>query len=94
MNGINTTIQIDRSGRLVLPKALRERFRLECGDRISVEVKGDAIELRPRKQAHSLKRINGVLVFSSESLPADRDFVAEDREDRIQELLRRGGINK
>ena len=94
MNGMNHTIQMDRSGRLVLPKALRERFRLESGDKISVEVKGDTIELRPRKQAHSLKRVNGVLVFSSETFPADRDFVTEDREDRIHELLRRGGINK
>ncbi len=85
------TVQIDRAGRLVLPKRLRERFRLEGGDLLSVEVKGDAIELRPTKAVVRLVTVNGVLVISGgEPLPEGRDFVAESREERIDDLVRAG----
>lgn len=85
-------VQIDQAGRLVLPKKLREQFRLERGDTLSIEVKGDAIELRPTKAPAVLKRVNGVLVVAGAgSIPAGRDLVSEDREDRIQEVIRRGG---
>ncbi len=88
---MNETIQIDQAGRIVLPKRLRERFRLEGGDMLAVEVRGDAIELRPTKAASGLRRVNGVLVVTSGgSLPSGRDFVAEDREARLQDLMRMG----
>jgi AbrB family looped-hinge helix DNA binding protein len=81
------TVQIDQAGRVVLPKQLRDRFRLRGGDTLQVEVKDDAIELRPTQASGELKRVNGVLVFSTgETLPAGRDFVEEAREDRINEL--------
>jgi AbrB family looped-hinge helix DNA binding protein len=86
---MSETIQIDQAGRVVLPKRLRERFRLEGGDTLVVEVKGDAIELRPTKAAATLKRVNGVLVVAGAGgLPAGRDFVAESREERLDELMR------
>ena len=88
---MSDTIQIDHAGRLVLPKRFRERFRLEGGDSLAVQVRGDAIELRPMKAAVRLMRINGVLVISGgEPLPEGRDFVAESREERITELMRAG----
>lgn len=89
---MSETIQIDQAGRLVLPKRLRERFRLEGGDTLSVEVKGDAIELRPTKAPVTLKRVNGVLVLTGAgALPAGRDFVAEARDERLDELTRPSG---
>ena len=83
------TIQIDRAGRVVLPKAVRERFRLRGGDTMAIEVRDDAIELRPTQAAGQLKRVNGVLIFAGTApLESGRDFVAESREQRIQELSR------
>jgi len=83
------TVQIDQAGRVVLPKRLRERFRLRGGDTLAIEVRGDAIELRPTQASGELRRINGVLVFSGPgTLEAGRDLAAESRQERLDELTR------
>jgi AbrB family looped-hinge helix DNA binding protein len=88
-------VPIDRAGRVVLPKSLRDRFKLREGDMLSLEIKGDAIELRPAKTGQ-LVNVNGVLVYSDASakLPANVDYVAEMREARIDELIRRSHSEK
>jgi AbrB family looped-hinge helix DNA binding protein len=84
-----TTIQIDQVGRVVLPKPLRERFHLRGGDTLAVEVKGDAIQLRPTQAIGHLKRVNGVLVFTAPgSLPED-DFAGQSREERMDDVMGR-----
>lgn len=86
---MNATVQMDGAGRVVLPKRLRERFRLQGGDSLTLEVKGDAIELRPTRLRVRLKRVNRVLVLASETpLPEGRDFVAEARDERMDEIAR------
>lgn len=81
-----TTVQIDQAGRVVLPKPLRDRFGLRGGDTLAIEVRGDAIELRPSQAAGELKRVNGVLVFTSPGELASEDFVAQSRNERIDDL--------
>ena len=82
-------VQIDQAGRVVLPKKLRERFRLQGGDTLELEVKGDAIQLRPQKAKFKLERVNGILVLAGEmSLAEGRDIVAELREDRLNEIVK------
>ncbi len=83
-------VQIDQAGRVVLPKKLRDRFRLRGGDSLAVAVRGDAIELRPTQATGRLSRVNGVLVFSASGSPLDSntDLVSESREERIDELSR------
>lgn len=89
MRMMRTTVQIDQAGRLVLPKLLRDRFRLRGGDTLAVEVKGDAIELRPAQTIGELKRINGVLVYTAPGSLANEDFVGQSREERIDYLTGR-----
>jgi len=85
---MSTTVQLDPAGRVVLPKKIRERFRLQGGDILALEVKGDAIELRPQKHTAQLRRVNGVLVLTRDiALPAERNLVAESRDDRIDEII-------
>jgi AbrB family looped-hinge helix DNA binding protein len=85
-------VQIDQAGRVVLPKLLRERFRLRGGDSLAIEVKGDAIELRPTRTIGQLARINGVLVFTGGGmLEAGGDFAGQSREERIEDLIQRSG---
>src|ERR1051325_1250551 len=85
---MKTKVQLDTAGRVVVPKKIRERFRLQGGDTLTLEVKGDAIELRPEKPTAQLRRVNGVLVLVSDmSLPSERDLVAESREERIEETV-------
>ena len=89
LNGMNMKVQIDQVGRVVLPKKLRDRFRLRGGDILFLEVKGDAIQLRPQISKTRLERVNGVLVLATEMpLLEGRDVVSEAREERIDELAR------
>lgn len=82
------TIQIDRAGRVVLPKRFRERFRLREGDTLAIQAKGDAIELRPTKSVTRLVKLNGVLVLTGETAVAEGlDAVAESRQERIEDLM-------
>jgi AbrB family looped-hinge helix DNA binding protein len=85
---MNAKVQLDLAGRVVLPKKIRERFRLRGGDTLTLEVKGDAIELRPQKPTTQLQRLNGVLVLVSDmSLSAERNLAAESRDERIDEIV-------
>jgi AbrB family looped-hinge helix DNA binding protein len=42
-----THLTIDKAGRVVIPKALREELRLEPGDSLEMETSGESITLRP-----------------------------------------------
>lgn len=42
---MTATITIDKAGRVVLPKSIRERLHLREGSRLKVEVLGDRLEL-------------------------------------------------
>jgi AbrB family looped-hinge helix DNA binding protein len=82
------TVQIDAAGRVVIPKALRDHFRLRNGDKLNIEVRGDAIQLRPVQSIGQLKTVNGVLVFTGRGpLKSGQDFVAESRDERIDDLM-------
>jgi AbrB family looped-hinge helix DNA binding protein len=83
---VTESVQIDQSGRLVLPKHFRDRLGIEGGDTLAVSISGNAIELRPVR-GPTLRRVNGVLVFSGGGqMPAGQDFVNEARESRVDEL--------
>jgi AbrB family looped-hinge helix DNA binding protein len=82
-------VQMDQTGRVVLPKRVREQFSLRGGQKLSIQVRGDAIELRPTKEERRLKRVNGVLVFfGGAPLEGGRDYVEEARQERISELVK------
>jgi AbrB family looped-hinge helix DNA binding protein len=82
-----TTVQIDHSGRVVLPKPLRERFRLRGGDTLAIAIKGDAIELRPAPAVGELTRVNGILVYTAPGAIADEDLVAHSRDQRLNDVM-------
>jgi AbrB family looped-hinge helix DNA binding protein len=84
------TIQIGRAGRVTLPKQLRARFRLKRGHSPILEVKGDVIQLLPKKPKVWLEKVSGVLVLASERpLEEGRDLVSGFRDERIDKLARR-----
>jgi AbrB family looped-hinge helix DNA binding protein len=59
-NGMrSTTVTIDKAGRLVLPKALRDRFRLVPGSQLEVEIREDHLELRPLGMGPALVKVDG-----------------------------------
>ena len=84
-------ISLDKAGRVVLPKDLRDKLRLEAGDELLVEETGEQIILRPVRAQPTLKKERGVWVYqgqreaeqSNESLP---DLIDAAREKRLREL--------
>ena len=60
---VETTVTLDKVGRLELPKALREELNLSPGDRLDVTVEGDNLTLRPRRPNPLLRRERGVWVL-------------------------------
>jgi len=56
-------VSLDRAGRIVVPKTVRDRLRLSPGDTFDLVVQGDELTLRPRRSATPLQKERGVWVF-------------------------------
>ena len=84
---------IDRAGRLVVPKPLRERFHLAPGSELEIEPTSDGIIIRPVDRGPALVDREGVLVHHGPR-PAELDiaaFVREERESRARQVGRARG---
>ena len=60
---MNTTVTLDKAGRVVIPKTLRDELHLEAGDTMELESAGDSVTLRPVRSASPMRRERGVWVF-------------------------------
>jgi AbrB family looped-hinge helix DNA binding protein len=80
-------IQIDKAGRIALPKWLREQLSLRPADRLRLSVEGNSIRLEPAE----LARKGTVLVFTGEfakpiTTREVRETIARDRRHRFASL--------
>jgi AbrB family looped-hinge helix DNA binding protein len=62
---MNTTVTLDKAGRVVIPKTLRDELRLAPGDTLALESDGDEVILRPVRSASALRKEHGIWVFRS-----------------------------
>jgi AbrB family looped-hinge helix DNA binding protein len=89
LNAMTTeTIQIDKAGRVVLPKPLREHFHLLPGDKLRVSVEGNGFRLEPAEAGGEIIRKGSVLVFTggfAEPITTAKvnELIQQDREGRI-----------
>ena len=60
---MNTTVTIDKAGRVVIPKEIRDELRLEAGDTLMLEFEGERVTLRPVRGGTPLQKERGVWVF-------------------------------
>lgn len=83
------TVTIDRAGRLVIPKKLRDRFHLAPGTVLRIEARGDGIQLSLVRAEPSLIRKAGILVHhGTEVAEADTvEVIEQERRNRTAELL-------
>jgi len=80
---MNTLVALDRAGRVVLPKTLRDELRWEAGDTLQLESEGERVTLRPIRSQSPLRKERGVWVFYGTGNTGDserytrfgRDFV-------------------
>ena len=78
-----TKLTLDKAGRVVLPKPLRDRLQLAPGDTLDLETEGERITLRPVRQKVMLKKELGVWVYQGEPTDASiPDLIDRDRENR------------
>jgi AbrB family looped-hinge helix DNA binding protein len=79
---MSTTVTLDKAGRVVIPKPLRDELRLAPGDSLTLESVGDHVTLRPIRSASALHKKRGIWVFRG-----DRKMSAAET-DRALESLR------
>ena len=92
---MNTTVTLDKAGRVLIPKTLRDRLHLEGGDALELESEGERVTLRPVRSATPLRKERGVWVFrAGKRLPAAvTDIVLRKvREQRVRENAGEGRV--
>jgi len=68
---MNMRLVMDKAGRVVIPKPLREKLQLEPGDALEAESLGEQITLRPVRGTGPLIKEHGVWVFrTGKPMPA------------------------
>ena len=83
-----TTIPIDKAGRVVLPKAIRERMHLHEGSRLHVDVVGDKIELTPEAEEVQIEERDGLRVIVGWEGFDAAEAVRDAREEHLERLNR------
>jgi AbrB family looped-hinge helix DNA binding protein len=82
------TLKIDRAGRVVLPKPVRDRYGLKAGANLEIQETAEGVVLKPVQQRASLVTRDGLLIHRGK-LPKGYDWsrlIEDDREDRMRKL--------
>jgi len=86
---MTTTITVDKAGRLVLPKSVRDELQLGPGDTLELESSEDRVILRPTRGNGRMRKKHGVWVLhggapiSPETVRRTIERVRTERERRI-----------
>jgi AbrB family looped-hinge helix DNA binding protein len=84
------TVTLDSTGRVVIPKGMREELNLAAGDALTVETDGERVTLSPIRPASPMRKKNGIWVFhSGEAIPVSEPdrVLQEQRRARDRMLL-------
>jgi AbrB family looped-hinge helix DNA binding protein len=87
---MDATAEIDKAGRVVVPKRLRDALHLVPGTRLTLHQEGDRLVIQPESKPRGLYMKKGTLVYDAGPVPPSNvvDWIAEDREARIKAVLR------
>jgi len=66
----------DKTGRLVIPRALRDRIGLAGGGEVELELDGAAVRIEPISGS-DIKHVSGLLVIPATATPLTGDLVRE-----------------
>ena len=93
---MNTTLTIDKAGRVVLPKPVRDQMQLSAGDSLVLDSAEDRIVLRPVREAVGMRRKQGIWILDVDE-PLTLEVVNQTTEDlrreREQSLLGLSGVS-
>jgi AbrB family looped-hinge helix DNA binding protein len=77
---------LDRFGRIVIPKEIREGLGIEAGSVLRVEEREDEIRLTPLRDSPPTRVKGGLLVFAGEPAGDLLDSVKRHRDERAKRL--------
>jgi AbrB family looped-hinge helix DNA binding protein len=86
----DNTVTLDSTGRVVIPKSLRDELHLEAGDKLTAESDGNAVTLRPLRPEPRMRKKHGIWVFcAGEPISTEEinQTIDEMREARTRSLL-------
>jgi AbrB family looped-hinge helix DNA binding protein len=87
---MTTTLTIDKAGRVVLPKPVRDALQISPGDALELESSDDHIILRPAQGNARIFKKQGMLVLHSDApIPPNvvEDTIRRVRREREQAIL-------
>ena len=91
-------VPIDKAGRLVLPKNVRDQMDIQPGDMLKIVIHGNEVTLRSKKASSGLVRKGRALVFSSGGEILERETVdailAREREGTVSDISARISTQK
>jgi AbrB family looped-hinge helix DNA binding protein len=73
---MNTIVEIDKSGRIVVPKKLRDELNLTPGTRLKIERSGDTLVLEQDFPEPKLEWVDGLWVMTGGPPTTGDDFTA------------------
>lgn len=84
-----TILTMDKAGRIVLPKPVRDQLQLAPGDALDLEIEGDCVLLSPVRAPAGLHKEMGIWVYRS-GKPSDAsvlELIEATRDERFRETL-------
>lgn len=79
-------LTLDRFGRMVLPKSIRDDFGLRSGDVLEAEETKDAIVLRPLVRSSCIRREGVALVFTGRVGDGAGSILEDVRQSRLDHI--------
>lgn len=85
---MSSKLTLDKAGRIVLPKPIRDKLQLGSGDSLQLDTEGERIILRPVRHRGSMRKEFGIWVFEEEKPSDDSipDLIDAEREKRNRAL--------
>jgi len=85
------TLKLDKAGRLILPKPIRDRLGLTEGSGLELQETPEGLLLKPAERRPSMIKKQGLWVHTGE-LPAGFDIVQAIRDDREERIRKVSGL--
>jgi AbrB family looped-hinge helix DNA binding protein len=87
---MNATLTVDKAGRVVLPKPVRDKLQLQAGDSLELEASEGQIVLRPVRGTAQMRLRDGIWVFRTGqpiSASSVNETIRELRDERSESAL-------